>query len=84
MTVLFILSTLLNIGLCICCILLCNECNMYERQIKAANEMLRKLAPVRRSIMCNKSIASGVCPKNCERCAWSEIPYQRRGTEWNG
>lgn len=28
--------------------------------------------------MCKKSIDSGVCPKSCEICAWSPIPYLKR------
>lgn len=34
-------------------------------------------ASARRAIMCKSTILAGYCPNDCERCAWSEIPYQK-------
>lgn len=31
----------------------------------------------RRAKMCASTILAGCCPNDCERCAWSEIPYQK-------
>ena len=35
------------------------------------------MAASRRAKMCESTILAGYCPDDCERCAWSEIPYQK-------
>lgn len=69
---------MIGVVICLVCTLLNTAWGIYwSKRLNKETKMYKIMD------MCRKSIASGVCPKCCEKCAWNIERYEINGKRRN-